>query len=75
MPKRGRPEPPILNTEDYGMPGFISDGGIVEVDSSNKYELSWQIPEDNGLPIDMFLLQYYPVRRKLLVEILDHLFV
>jgi len=62
MPKRGRPEPPILNTQDYGMPGYISDSGIGQVDSSNKYELSWQIPEDNGIPIDMFLLQYYPVR-------------
>ena len=61
MPKRGRPEPPILNAEDYGMPGFLNDGGFIELDSSNQYELSWQIPEDNGLPIDMFLLQYFPV--------------
>jgi len=34
-----------------------------ELNTSNSYELSWQIPEDNGLPIDYFLLQYYPVRR------------
>lgn len=62
MPKRGRPEPPILNSEDYGMPGFLNDGGFIELDSTNEYELSWQIPEDNGLPIDMFLLKYFPVR-------------
>ena len=43
------------------MQGFLNDGGFIELDSSNKYELSWQIPEDNGLPIDMFLLQYFPV--------------
>jgi hypothetical protein len=36
---------------------------VVELHTSNSYELSWQIPEDNGLPIDYFLLQYYPVRR------------
>ena len=65
MPKRGRPEPPILNAEDYGMPGFLNDGGFIELDSTNEYELSWQIPEDNGLAIDMFLLRYYPVIRNI----------
>ena len=43
------------------MPGFLNDGAFIEIDSSNKYELSWQIPEDNGFHIDMFLLQYFPV--------------
>ena len=58
MPRKGRPEPPILNTDM-----FVKHGDIVELNASNSYELSWQIPEDNGLPIDYFLLQYYPVRR------------
>ena len=62
MPKRSRPEPPILNAEDYSMSNFGNDGGLVQLDSSNKYELSWQIPEDNGLPIDMFRLQFFPVK-------------
>ena len=31
------------------------------MNTSNSYELSWKIPEDNGVVIDFFLLQYYPV--------------
>ena len=58
MPRRGRPEPPTLNTEQFGVE---MEGGVIELNTSNSYELSWQIPEDNGLPIDLFLLQYYPV--------------
>ena len=58
MPRRGAPEPPILNTEQFGVE---LEGGIIELNTSNSYELSWQIPEDNGLDIDFFLLQYYPV--------------
>lgn len=61
MPRRGRPEPPVLNTEQFGELG--EHGDVVVLNTSNSYELSWQIPEDNGLPIDYFLLQYYPVRR------------
>ena len=60
MPRKGRPEPPVLNTDQLGEVG--ERGEVVELNSSNSYELSWQIPEDNGLPIDYFLLQYYPVR-------------
>ena len=59
MPKRGAPEPPILNLGQLGKLG--EHGNIVTLNSSDSYELSWQIPEDNGLPIDYFLLQYYPV--------------
>ena len=58
MPRRGRPEPPILNTKQSGVE---MEEDVIEVNSSNKYELSWQIPEDNGLPNDLFFLQYYPV--------------
>jgi len=61
MPRRGRPEPPILNTEQFGVE---IEGDVIELNTSNSYELSWQIPEDNGLPIDLFLLTYYPVRKE-----------
>ena len=54
MPRRGRPEPPTLNTEQFGVE---MEGGVIELNTSNSYELSWQIPEDNGLLIDLFLLQ------------------
>lgn len=49
----------MLNTEQFGEVG--EHGDVVILNTSNSYELSWQIPEDNGLPIDYFLLQYYPV--------------
>jgi hypothetical protein len=39
----------------------VLDGDVIELPSSNNYEVSWQIPEDNGQPIDFFLLSYYPV--------------
>ena len=63
MPKRGKPEAPLLNYGNYGMGGLLGDTGILEWDTAEEYHLSWQLPEDNGLPIDMFLLQYYPVRQ------------
>ena len=59
MPKRGKPEPPLLNYGGLG--GLIGESGIPEWDTSEQYHLSWQLPEDNGLPIDMFLLRYFPV--------------
>ena len=59
MPRPGPPQPPVLKTDLFG----IENNGIIEVNTSNSYELSWKIPEDNGVPIDYFLLQYYPVRR------------
>jgi hypothetical protein len=43
----------------------VLDGDVIELPSSNNYEVSWQIPEDNGQPIDFFLLSYYPVRQLL----------
>ena len=59
MPAPGPPQPPTLKTEQFGVE---LESGIVEVNTSNSYELAWKIPEDNGVPIDYFLLQYYPVR-------------
>ena len=59
MPQRGRPEAPVLNKDQFGEVG--EHGDVVVLKTSNSYELSWSIPEDNGLPIDFFLLQYYPV--------------
>jgi len=64
MPRPGPPQPPTLKTEEFG----VENNGIIEVNTSNSYELSWKIPEDNGVPIDYFLLQYYPVRRNALVS-------
>ena len=61
MPRPGPPQPPVLKTDLFG----VENNGIIEVNTSNSYELSWKIPEDNGVPIDFFLLQYYPVRRHL----------
>ena len=62
MPQRGKPEPPQLNYGNYEMTGAtLGETGILEWDSDLEYHLSWQLPEDNGLPIDMFLLQYFPV--------------
>ena len=61
MPRPGPPQPPVLKTDLFG----VENNGIIEVNTSNSYELSWKIPEDNGVPIDYFLLQYYPVRRHL----------
>jgi len=60
MPRRGPPEPPVLNTQQFG--SAEGEEGVIEVNTSNSYELSWKIPEDNGVVIDFFLLQYYPVR-------------
>ena len=61
MPAPGPPQPPTLKTEQFGVE---LESGIVEVNTSNSYELAWKIPEDNGVPIDYFLLQYYPVREE-----------
>ena len=58
MPAPGPPQPPTLKTEQFGVE---LESGIIEVNTSNSYELAWKIPEDNGVPIDYFLLQYYPV--------------
>jgi hypothetical protein len=41
----------------------VLDGDVIELPASNNYEVSWQIPEDNGQAIDFFLLSYYPVGR------------
>ena len=61
MPQRGKPEPPQLNYGNYEIGGSLGETGILEWDTDLEYHLSWQLPEDNGLPIDMFLLQYFPV--------------
>jgi len=60
-PRRGAPEAPILHKRT-GAEREI-DGNVVEISHSDHYEVSWQIPEDNGVPIDYFLLTYYPIRK------------
>ena len=69
MPRPGPPQPPTLKTEQFG----VEMNGIIEVNTSNSYELSWKIPEDNGVPIDYFLLAYYPVshiRKRVLFKLM-----
>ena len=59
MSVRAKPEAPVLNYGNYV--GQLGDTGILSWDTSKEYHLSWQLPEDNGVPIDHFRLQYYPV--------------
>jgi hypothetical protein len=54
---RGRPEAPHLMREG-------SVGGVLELTTSTTYEASWQIPGDNGVPIDYYLLSYFMVRQQ-----------
>ena len=58
-PNKGKPEPPILNLQNGD--GEIVDTDVIELPTPDNYELSWQIPEDNGVAIDYFLLTYYAV--------------
>ena len=59
MSVRGKPEAPGLNYGNYEW--MLGDTGILSWDTSQPYHLSWQLPEDNGVPIDHFRLQYFPV--------------
>merc|ERR1711881_518232 len=58
-PKRGKPEPPILSKRTSE--GEIVDGDIIELSSPDRYQVFWDLPEDNGLSIDYFQLTTYPV--------------
>ena len=60
MSVRGKPEAPLLNYGNYI--GHLGEAGILKWDTSEPYHLSWQLPEDNGVPIDHFRLRYFPVR-------------
>ena len=59
MSVRGKPEAPVLNYGNYI--GHLGEAGILKWDTSEPYHLSWQLPEDNGVPIDHFRLRYFPV--------------
>ena len=59
MSVRGKPEAPVLNYGNYI--GHLGEAGILKWDTSQDYHLSWQLPEDNGVPIDHFRLRYFPV--------------
>ncbi len=37
-------------------------GGVLELATPTTYEASWQIPGDNGVPIDHYLIAYHMVR-------------
>jgi len=60
MSVRGKPEAPLLNYGNYEW--MLGETEILSWDTSEPYDLSWQLPEDNGVPVDHFRLQYFPVR-------------
>ena len=64
MSVRGKPEAPLLNYGNYEW--MLGETEILSWDTSEPYDLSWQLPEDNGVPIDHFRLQYFPVSWTLL---------
>ena len=54
MPRRAAPEEPrILNP-------LIEDGFVVSP-YSDRMEVRWKIPADNGEPIDKYQIRYCPV--------------
>lgn len=56
MPRRAAPEEPrVLNQ-------IIEDGYVVSP-YSDRMEVRWKIPADNGEPIDNYQIKYCPVRR------------
>jgi hypothetical protein len=56
---RGRPETPRLQRS--AGPGEVLVGGVLELATPASCTLSWQIPGDNGVPIDFYLLSYHMV--------------
>ena len=37
------------------------ENDVLNLTSPDRYELSWFLPEDNGIPIDFFEVSFYPV--------------
>jgi hypothetical protein len=46
-------------------------GGVLELATPTTYEASWQIPGDNGVPIDHYLIAYHMVRADALLKTLQ----
>lgn len=57
MPKRSNPEEPHILSNS-------AEDGVVMSPYSDKYELTWKIPADNGEPIDQYSIKYCPVKRE-----------
>jgi len=54
MPKRAAPEEPYIIAK--------TENRVVSTPYSDRYELLWSAPPNNGEPIDYFEVAYYPVR-------------
>ena len=53
MPKRAAPEEPYIIAK--------TENRVVSTPYSDRYELLWSAPPNNGEPIDYFEVAYYPV--------------
>lgn len=58
MPKEAEPEEPLLFN--------VGSTGVTDSPYPDKYTLQWQVPHDNGKPIDYFTIDYYQVSASLL---------
>jgi len=57
MPKRSFPEEPQILSNS-------GEDGVVMSPYSDKYELTWKIPADNGELIDQYTIKFCPVKRE-----------
>ena len=53
MPKRNSPEEPLIYSINYPE--------VKVIPYTDHYDLQWQVPLDNGEPIDYFQIVYYTV--------------
>ena len=52
----------IINSSlSHYFQGQNVENDVLNLTSPDRYELSWFLPEDNGIPIDFFEVSFYPV--------------